>query len=76
MDTLTEVMEGEFLLINMFNLTIKNCVFENNKVYNWNGGALSTDKGGYVEICNSTFENNTSIRESSLKWNKFKRGSG
>ena len=27
------------------NLTLKNCIFENNTVYNWNGGAFSTDKG-------------------------------
>ena len=57
-------------------LRIYNCTFVNNKVYNSNGGALLCHEGTYTEIHNSTFFNNTSIRESDLEWKQFKRGMG
>ena len=57
-------------------LRIYNCTFENNKVYNSNGGALLCHEGTYTEIHNSTFFNNTSIRESDLEWKQYKKGMG
>ena len=57
-------------------LRIYNCTFENNKVYNSNGGALLCHEGTDTEIHNSIFFNNTSIRESDLEWKQYKKGMG
>ena len=57
-------------------LRIYNCTFENNKVYNSNGGALRCMEDTNTEIHDSTFFNNTSIRESDLEWKQYKRGMG
>ncbi|MBE6499931.1 MAG: hypothetical protein E7Z80_05235 [Methanobrevibacter thaueri] len=61
---------------NNVTLTLINCVFKNNTVYNRNGGAISTNESCNVIIKNSYFENNTSIRESNLTWTEYKRGMG
>ncbi|WP_407392558.1 SpaA isopeptide-forming pilin-related protein [Methanobrevibacter sp.] len=58
------------------NLTIKNCYFYDNLVYNSNGGALYASRNTDVEILNSTLINNTSIRVSDLEWKSFKAGMG
>lgn len=57
-------------------LIIKNCTFKNNKVYNANGGAINAQEDTIIEIYESVFENNTSIRVSDLEWELFKRGMG
>lgn len=57
-------------------LRIYDCTFENNKVYNSNGGALLCHEGTDTEIHNSIFFNNTSIRESDLEWKQYKKGMG
>lgn len=67
---------GAILLNSNSNLTIINCIFESNTVFNSNGGALCAHSGTNIEIHNSQFINNTSIRESDLEWEKFKRGMG
>ena len=54
------------------NLTIINCVFENNVVYG-NGGALYCEDHVNIEIYNSTFRNNKAISDSSTN---FKSGMG
>lgn len=58
------------------NLTLINCIFQNNKVYNSNGGCIKANSQTNVEIDKCQFINNTSIRESDLAWNKFKCGMG
>lgn len=69
--------DGAGLLLNKnSNIIIKNCSFENNKVYNSNGGAISGQSHVNVLILDSIFSNNTSIRESDLEWKAFKRGMG
>lgn len=67
---------GAILLKTNSNLTIKNCVFENNLVYNSNGGAIYAKSSTNINIINSLFTNNTSIRESELPWEEFKQGMG
>lgn len=67
---------GAILVNSNSNLTIRNCIFESNSVFNSNGGALCSHSGTNIEIYNSRFTNNTSIRESDLEWEKFKRGMG
>lgn len=57
-------------------LVIRNCIFTNNSVYNSNGGAIFCRPGTDVDISDSVFENNTSIRESDLEWVEFKNGMG
>lgn len=57
-------------------LTLENCTFINNKVYNANGGALYACNNTNVCVFNSSFENNTSIRVSNAEWKEFKRGMG
>lgn len=57
-------------------IIIRNCIFENNWVYNSNGGAIDSQYGTITEIYDSLFFNNTSIRESDLEWEEFKRGMG
>lgn len=57
-------------------LTIINCTFINNKVYNSNGGAIAASKFTDITIINSRFSNNTSIRVSDLEWKQFKQGMG
>ena len=58
------------------NLTLINCIFQNNNVYNSDGGALNAQSGTDIRIYDCVFENNTSIRESDLEWAKFKAGMG
>jgi predicted outer membrane repeat protein len=57
-------------------LIIKNCTFMNNAVYNSDGGAINAQEGTNLQIYNSIFDNNTSIRESDIVWSKFKAGMG
>ncbi|MDO5814328.1 MAG: hypothetical protein Q4Q18_01720 [Methanobrevibacter sp.] len=57
-------------------LTVKNCTFHGNLVYNSDGGAIDGEEGTYVEIYNSLFYNNTSKRESDLAWEDYKKGMG
>lgn len=63
---------GIYLYTNS-NLTIKNCVFENNKVKNANGGALSCENNTNTQIYNSVFRNNQASKDSS---NSGKYGMG
>lgn len=66
---------GIFLSDNS-NLTLINCILQNNKVYNSDGGALDAQSGTDVRIYDCLFENNTAVRESELEWAKFKAGMG
>ncbi|WP_458454915.1 right-handed parallel beta-helix repeat-containing protein [Methanobrevibacter sp.] len=67
---------GGILLKENSNLTLIGCIFENNVVYNSNGGALYTRSSTNTIIINTVFTNNTSIRESNLEWEEFKKGMG
>ena len=58
------------------NLTLKNCKFIDNKVYNANGGAVICQNSANVNVYNCDFSNNIAIRESDLKWEEFKKGMG
>ena len=58
------------------NLTVINCTFLNNKVYNSDGGAIFGQRNTNIEISQCLFSNNTSIRESDLEWKEFKKGMG
>lgn len=57
-------------------LTLKNCIFINNKVYNSDGGAVNAMEDSTIEVYDCLFENNTSIRVSDLPWDEFKSGMG
>jgi predicted outer membrane repeat protein len=57
-------------------LVVDNCVFENNTVYNSNGGAIGCLSGTNVDVRNSRFVNNTSIRVSDKEWENDKCGMG
>ena len=57
-------------------LTINNCIFESNKVYNSNGGAIYGQSGTNIVIHNSEFCNNTGKRVSKLPWKEYKKGMG
>ncbi len=57
-------------------LTLKNCAFINNKVYNANGGGIYCNHDTSMEVYDCLFYNNTSIRESDLDWKEFKSGMG
>lgn len=57
-------------------LTILNCTFINNKVYNSNGGAIANYKNTTLNVYDSLFSNNTAIRVSDLEWKQFKQGMG
>lgn len=58
------------------NLTLKNCVFIGNVVYNSNGGALFSHKDTNTEIHNCRFIDNQALRVSNLEWDQFKCGMG
>lgn len=58
------------------NLTLKNCSFHNNKVYNANGAAIVSKSSTNTDIYSCTFSNNVCIRESDLEWDQFKKGMG
>ncbi len=58
------------------NLTLYNCVFHDNYVYNSDGGALNAQVGTNVDIYNCEFFNNTSVRVSNLAWDSYKCGMG
>jgi predicted outer membrane repeat protein len=66
---------GIFLKANS-NLTLINCIFKDNKVYNSDGGALNAQYGTNIKVHGCVFDNNTSLRESDLEWSKFKAGMG
>lgn len=55
-------------------LTIKNCNFTNNKVYNANAAAIYGQECNTINIYNSNFEKNAAIRESDKPWSQFKKG--
>jgi predicted outer membrane repeat protein len=57
-------------------LTLKNCTFINNKVYNANGGGIYCCPDTSLDVYDCLFSNNTSIRVSDLEWKEFKRGMG
>lgn len=67
---------GAILLKSNSSLTLFNCTFINNKVYNSNGGAIANYKNSTLSVYDSIFSNNTSIRVSDLEWKEFKRGMG
>lgn len=67
---------GAILLKTNSTLTLFNCTFLNNKVYNSNGGAIANYKNTTLNVFNSTFSKNTAIRVSDLEWKEFKRGMG
>ena len=67
---------GAIYLKTNSSLVLKNCLFENNKVYNSNGGAVYASRLTNLEIYNCEFSNNTSIRVSNLVWEEFKQGMG
>ena len=50
------------------NLTLINCILQNNRVYNSDGGALDAESGTDIRIYDCLFENNTAVRESDLEW--------
>ena len=66
---------GIFLEVNS-NLTLINCIFQDNIAYNSDGGALDAQSETDVKIYDCLFENNTAIRESELEWAQFKAGMG
>lgn len=66
---------GIYLMDNS-NLTLINCILQNNRVYNSNGGAINAQSSTNIKIDGCTFDNNTSIRESDQEWAKFKAGMG
>ena len=67
---------GAIYLCNNSNLTLKNCIFKGNYVYNANGGAVNCEGSTNTHVYNCIFDNNTSIRVSDLEWVKFKVGMG
>ncbi|WP_405264734.1 hypothetical protein [Methanobrevibacter sp.] len=67
---------GAVFLNETSNLTLYDCIFDNNRVYNSDGGALNARVGTNVEIYNCTFANNTSTRVSNLAWDSYKCGMG
>ena len=67
---------GAVFLNENSNLTLYDCVFDNNYVYNSDGGALNAQVGTNVEINNCIFANNTSTRVSNLAWDDYKCGMG
>lgn len=67
---------GAIFLGQNSNLTLKNCKFISNKVYNANGGVIYCKGGNNINILNTYFFNNSAIRESNLEWNNYKRGMG
>lgn len=58
------------------NLTLINCIFKNNYVYNSDGAALNADFGTNVEIHDCLFSENTAVRETTLEWSQLKCGMG
>lgn len=58
------------------NLKLINCIFENNKVYNHDGAAVSADDRTNVEMNHCEFHKNACIRETDLPWSQFKCGMG
>ena len=67
---------GAIFLSSNSNLTLKNCVFQNNKVYNANGAAIVARSSTNINIYSCTFSDNVCIRESDWDWDQFKRGMG
>lgn len=67
---------GAIFLSRNSNLTLKNCIFNSNEVYNANGAAIMSKSTTNINIYSCIFSNNTSIRESDLEWNQFKKGMG
>ena len=67
---------GGIFLDKHSNLTVENCSFTNNKVYNSDGGAINGEYYTNVIIHDCEFYNNTSRRVSSLPWEDFKKGMG
>ena len=67
---------GAIYLASNSSLTLKNCFFINNKVYNSNGGAICAQSSTNIDISNTSFLENSAIRESNLEWSQFKRGMG
>ncbi|WP_458454917.1 right-handed parallel beta-helix repeat-containing protein [Methanobrevibacter sp.] len=67
---------GAILIGKNSSVIIRNCHFINNKVYNSNGGAIYCMSSTGTEIHDCYFFNNTSIRQSTLEWNLFKKGMG
>ncbi len=57
-------------------LTIRNCIFNKNKVYNANGAGIWADHRTKITIHKSKFVNNRAIRVSNLPWEQFKKGLG
>ena len=58
------------------NLTLINCILQNNVVYNSDGGAINAQPYTNLIVQNSRFESNDAIRESTLEWEDFKAGMG
>ncbi len=58
------------------NLTVINCTFLNNKVYNAVGGAISAQSDTNINVNKCVFSKNTAVRESDIEWSKFKVGMG
>ncbi|PWB88322.1 right-handed parallel beta-helix repeat-containing protein [Methanobrevibacter thaueri] len=67
---------GAIILNANSTLTLLNCTFLNNNVYNSNGGAIAVYKNTTLNVYKSTFTNNTAIRASDLEWKQFKQGMG
>ena len=67
---------GAIYLASNSSLTLKNCFFINNEVYNSNGAAICAQSSTNIDIFNCTFANNKASRVSDLEWSKFKRGMG
>ena len=58
------------------NLTLINCTFCGNKVYQSNGGAIYGQNQTNIEVFSCNFYNNTGVRGSNLPWEEFKAGMG
>lgn len=67
---------GAIFLSPHSNLTLKNCIFKSNSVYNSNGGAVIGQSSTNINVYNCIFDNNTSTRTGNLEWVKFKAGMG
>ena len=67
---------GAIQLGSKSNLTIRNCDFINNKVYNANGASIYGTEFNKINIYDSNFISNSAIRNSTLPWKSFKKGMG
>ena len=67
---------GAIFLNDHSNLTLIDCIFQDNTVYNSDGGAINTRTSTNLNVYGCTFENNRAIRQSDLEWSKFKAGMG